>query len=549
MIDQDDEISSGPTAETLTVRSLVFDRVRRGMIRIAEFQRGLRWRSHDNVKLLDSVLKGYPIGSLLVWKRPAEKGWVKVGSAQIEVPERSDAWWVIDGQQRIMALAGALLDLPNQDKKFCTWYDISRRSLVAGDDPNLQEKESVPLSTLADPARFRAWTRQTDWPDKVITHLDRVATRILDFTLPLYLVEAPDQDVLREVFTRINSTGARMTAAEVFHALPGGHTPQGGRIDLTWLGKVATDMGFGALEPSELLKVVLAAAGLDPTRRPEHLPREALSGLPPQDEIGEALRHTLRFLMEDARIPLLRLLPYPVVISILARFFFLHPEPSELSRKRLVRWLWRGAITGTHQRAEVSRMRAAIHALGADEEASIDQLLQRLQPRPAEPWRLRGFHQRNAQSRIELLALLDRRPRHLPGAPSGPFLPVRDVTVAELATSDRLATEILASPAWLALPQDCRDLARTSANRILLHDRHTGLGVVLKPLDADHDAEFLRSQVIPPAALAALQAGDPATFLRERAAAVLQVIQAFVDREAAWDEPMIGSLQRYWRAG
>jgi hypothetical protein len=542
----DDEISRGPTAEMLTVRSLVFDRVRRGLIRTAEFQRGLRWRSHDNVKLLDSVLKGYPIGSLLVWKRPAEKGSVKVGSAQIEVPERSDAWWVIDGQQRIMALAGALLDLPDQDKKLCTWYDISRRSLVAGDDPQLDEQASVPLSVLADPARFRVWTRQTSWSDEVLAHLDHVATRILDFTLLLYVVEAADEDVPREIFVRINTSGAHMTAAEVFHALPGGHAPRGGRIDLSQLGGVAADTGFGALEPSELLQVVLSAAGLDPTQRPENLPQEAL---PPQDEIGEALRRTLRFLMEDARVPLRRLLPYRVVISLLMRFFLLHPEPNELSRKRLVRWLWRGAVTGSHQWAEVSRVRATIAALDEDEEASIDRLLRHLSPRPTEPWRLRGFHQRMTHSRIELLALLDRRPLHLSGVPGGPFLPARDVTVAELATSDRLATEILAHPACEALPQGCRDLARTSANRILLHDRPTGLSVLLKPLDADRDAEFLRSHVIPPAALAALQAGDPATFLRERAAAVLRVIQAFVDREAAWDKPMIGSLQRYWRAG
>ena len=57
-----------PTALSLTVRKLI-GRVLDGSIRVPTFQRPLRWQSRDVLRLLDSVLKGYPIDSLLFWKQ------------------------------------------------------------------------------------------------------------------------------------------------------------------------------------------------------------------------------------------------------------------------------------------------------------------------------------------------------------------------------------------------------------------------------------------------------------------------------------------------
>lgn len=52
-----------PQAFSLTVRKIL-GKVLAGEIRVPDFQRPLRWKSPDVVKLFDSILKGYPIGSL-----------------------------------------------------------------------------------------------------------------------------------------------------------------------------------------------------------------------------------------------------------------------------------------------------------------------------------------------------------------------------------------------------------------------------------------------------------------------------------------------------
>ena len=63
-------LAERPTATTLTVRELIH-KVQTGRVRVPRFQRPLRWRQAQVVDLLDSISRGYPIGSLLLWRRPA----------------------------------------------------------------------------------------------------------------------------------------------------------------------------------------------------------------------------------------------------------------------------------------------------------------------------------------------------------------------------------------------------------------------------------------------------------------------------------------------
>lgn len=62
------ELPRAPQARTLQVKDLVTEAMR-GRIRVPHFQRGLKWESSDVAALFDSMYRGYPVGSLLLWKR------------------------------------------------------------------------------------------------------------------------------------------------------------------------------------------------------------------------------------------------------------------------------------------------------------------------------------------------------------------------------------------------------------------------------------------------------------------------------------------------
>lgn len=123
-----------PEARAETVEDLV-RLAREGRVRVPEFQRGLNWSSTQVLDLFDSVYRGFPIGSLLLFRRRAEAASVRLGPLAVDAPEVPDAWWVVDGQQRLTALAASMArrhPLPSHPSDpYIVYFDPDRHSFHA----------------------------------------------------------------------------------------------------------------------------------------------------------------------------------------------------------------------------------------------------------------------------------------------------------------------------------------------------------------------------------------------------------------------------------
>ncbi|UJB68009.1 DUF262 domain-containing protein [Acaryochloris sp. 'Moss Beach'] len=89
----------------LTIRKLI-ERVCSGDIRIPAFQRDYVWE-HDQVAfLIDSIYKGFPIGTIFLWKTDNRlKFEKKLGQFSLPEPRRDyPVNYVLDGQQRITSI-------------------------------------------------------------------------------------------------------------------------------------------------------------------------------------------------------------------------------------------------------------------------------------------------------------------------------------------------------------------------------------------------------------------------------------------------------------
>ncbi len=79
-----------------------------GRYRIPDFQRGYVWADEDVLFLLDSLLRGYHVGTLTLWEQgPLPAAQLCMGGRRIPVPAVSRGALVIDGQQRLGALVQA----------------------------------------------------------------------------------------------------------------------------------------------------------------------------------------------------------------------------------------------------------------------------------------------------------------------------------------------------------------------------------------------------------------------------------------------------------
>ena len=69
-----------------------------GILNVPEFQRKYVWRASKVADLVDSLWRGYPIGTLLLWESSYESPRTALGTQGRKL-------WIVDGQQRVTSLA------------------------------------------------------------------------------------------------------------------------------------------------------------------------------------------------------------------------------------------------------------------------------------------------------------------------------------------------------------------------------------------------------------------------------------------------------------
>jgi uncharacterized protein with ParB-like and HNH nuclease domain len=105
-----------PTAEKI---DRLINRINSGDIRIPAFQRAYVWKQNQILDLLDSIVKNYPIGSVLLWntverlKHTRNIAGYKIPDNAIEYPVN----YVLDGQQRISSIYATFSDKAEQDSE------------------------------------------------------------------------------------------------------------------------------------------------------------------------------------------------------------------------------------------------------------------------------------------------------------------------------------------------------------------------------------------------------------------------------------------------
>lgn len=101
--------------------SSALDLIESGAIMLPELQRPFVWKDKQVTELLDSMYKGFPIGTLLFWRNPfmASAGVAPLGHAGVSNGKQSvPDYLVIDGQQRLTSLYAVFRNKVVIDKEY-----------------------------------------------------------------------------------------------------------------------------------------------------------------------------------------------------------------------------------------------------------------------------------------------------------------------------------------------------------------------------------------------------------------------------------------------
>jgi hypothetical protein len=315
-----------------------------GSIRVPTFQRQFAWTSKDVRTLFDSIYRGFPVGTLLLWRQAAEAGTVTLGPITFDVPAHSNAYWVVDGQQRITSLFAALSPTyHSSDDRFDVYFDFETQKFITprrGATP----PRAIPLREALETRTLLQWLRNhgDELASEDLDIADRLAGTIRDYRIPAYIVSGNNPDLLREVFDRVNSAGKPISRAQVFHALFAGTEEPGSPASVV---AEIEKLGFGTIDEGRVVQSLLALRGGDVQRdiRDEFDTDDRPADWFDATEV--ALKRAIEFLRAEGVAHQL-LMPNTLPFPVLAAFFHLHPEPEPWNRRLLARWLWRGWVHG-----------------------------------------------------------------------------------------------------------------------------------------------------------------------------------------------------------
>ncbi|MGA6164104.1 DUF262 domain-containing protein [Amycolatopsis magusensis] len=526
---------SALTADALEVQELV-RRVRGGQIRVPNFQRGLKWGYPEVKTLFDSILRDFPIGNLLLWQRPAPAGRINLGAIHVDAPETQRAWWVVDGQQRIISMYNVLSEEASHDDRFALSYDFERQQIsrrVGNDDPWV-----IPFPVLFDLTKVLNWVREHPDVTERIEEINLLTTRLRQFRIPVYLVEQDDEDVLREIFDRMNNSGKKLTRAEVFSAL---NPRSRDEVDIPLIAdRISQETNFGRIDDDTVLLALLARRGPNVQREIrlefDSVERGGAIDFPNEDretayaEAERALRAAVLFLQETANVPHFSFLPYRYLLVVLTRFFGLHRHVGSRNAILLRRWFWRAALIGPAlYRGSTTGTTRQLNGLivRADVEASIEKLLGSVSGRSSEPLQPRVFRTNELTAKVILCSWWARGPR---SPLTGESYSVKELsetvgdrrTPAEAVPRLRSAASVSKYRLW-------------AANRMLVPDEELTVGELADDLVKAQSfgrqswEAILDSHLMTPHLLGKLLNSDaPSEFYEERQGLVEQELSRFV---------------------
>ncbi|MFA7259485.1 MAG: DUF262 domain-containing protein [Aeromonas bestiarum] len=309
----------------------LINRIDNGEIKIPAFQRGYVWKQNQIIELLESLVKQYPIGSILLWEASQnEKLRSTRNIAGYQLPDKGDIWpvnYVLDGQQRLSSIYAVLSENIAQESSsekynpnldiFEIYYDFATKKFIPKNEAKDIKDSVVLLRNIIDPIKL---FDELDVLNKQY-HSDakNLSSIFLNYDVPVIQIKNRTREEVGVIFERINNTGTKLdlldlmtawTWTEDFHLLDA--------IDN--LLEELEDKSFGKIDNKLILQI--ASGVIIGSTQTENILR--LTGERVRDNwdiIVNSVRATVDFLSTELKCANIEFLPFHQQIVPLCRLF------------------------------------------------------------------------------------------------------------------------------------------------------------------------------------------------------------------------------------
>ncbi len=342
--------------------------IQKGQIKVPKFQRNFVWSLDKTAKLLDSILKGYPIGTFILWETNERLNDIK-NIGNLEIPPVSDdekVQYVLDGQQRITSLFAAYLGAKIQkegEKKITDYFEIyvdldrdvenNDDQIVVSEEP---ENRNITLHKLLN-AKYSELREK--YSNEEIDKIQKYKETFTTYDFSTVVLRKEDIDSAIEVFTRINTGGQTLTLFEIMSAKTYDEDQNFDMADrFEKLVKELSESKYDTISSS----VILSVLGLILSKNKE-CKRKVILQLDKQkiidiwDDVISAIKESIDYFRSVYRIPVSAILPYDSLLVPFAYFFYFQKEkPKGEQIKFLEEFFWRISLSFRYSSSTESKL-------------------------------------------------------------------------------------------------------------------------------------------------------------------------------------------------
>ena len=352
-------MNTQPKPDRKSYKDLISE-IEKGQIKIPKFQRDFVWSKENTAKLLDSIIKGYPIGTFIMWETNERLNDIKnIGNIFLpQIPDGVKVQYVLDGQQRITSLYAAFVGAKIQkegEKKVTDYNDIFVRldlDLDSNDEQIIVSEKppsspSIPLCDLLDLNR-KMVDIMSDYSTEEFILIHKFNQIFSTYEFSTIVLLKDDIESAIEVFTRINTGGQTLTLFEIMSAKS---FDEKSGFDMSEKFKSFIDElsrckynTISSSVPLNLLSIVLT-----PNReckRKNILQLNKSEIIDAWEDVITAIKSSIDFFRSVYRIPVSSLLPYDSLLIPFSYFFYVtNDKPKGNQLLYLEEFFWRVSLS------------------------------------------------------------------------------------------------------------------------------------------------------------------------------------------------------------
>lgn len=374
-----------PIPGTLQYNTLIAN-IEQGIVKIPQFQRKFVWSIEQTAKLLDSILKGYPIGSFILWETKERLRSIRdIGNIQLpEPPEGYIVQYVLDGQQRMTSLYVSMIGakITGDDKRTIDYSEIyvdfeaaSDEEIVITDIGGRNMGELIKFTDLLN-GGYKMFAKYPTYGEK----LERYSNAFKTYLFSTILIKDAPIDIATEIFTRINVGGKPLSVFEIMVAKTYDSVRNfdlSEKYDALMEHLQSSNCNYDTISSSTILQAVSVCLTKECSKK-QILKLNKDDFINIWDKVISALESAVDYFRSFYRIPVSQLLPYDSLLVPFTYFFFHHKDiPLDQKQDFLQDYFWRVVLT--------SRFSTSLEAKIGQDIRKIDLILSNQRPSYDEP--------------------------------------------------------------------------------------------------------------------------------------------------------------------